>query len=124
LLVAYRTGHTAGRVLYSRDIPKNQQAAARAYRGLMLAAKKARLQQQQQQQQQSPRQRVPPSTATAAGSNELRHLRLPLGTCGNGAGALGAAGGGSSYCPSPSAAGTSARPTASSSGTATVLSDR
>ena len=41
--VAYRVGVTNGRVLYSRDVPKNQQAASRAYRGLALAAKKERL---------------------------------------------------------------------------------
>ena len=41
--IAYRLGATGGRVLYSRDVPKNQQAAARAYRGLALAAKKERL---------------------------------------------------------------------------------
>ena len=41
--IAYRLGVTGGRVLYSRDVPKNQQAASRAYRGLALAAKKERL---------------------------------------------------------------------------------
>ena len=41
--IAYRVGVTNGRVLYSRDVPKNQQAASRAYRGLALAAKKERL---------------------------------------------------------------------------------
>ena len=41
--VAYRVGFTHGRVLYSRDVPKNQSAAGRAFRGLALAAKKERL---------------------------------------------------------------------------------
>ena len=40
-----QVGATGGRVLYSRDVPKNQQAASRAYRGLQLAAKKERMQQ-------------------------------------------------------------------------------
>ena len=41
--IAYRVGATNGRVLYSRDVPKNQHAASRAYHGIALAAKKERL---------------------------------------------------------------------------------
>ena len=41
--VAYSLTTTHGRVLYSRDVPKNQPAASRAYNGLRLAAKKERL---------------------------------------------------------------------------------
>ena len=50
LCVAYHVGATRGRVLYSRDVPKNQQAAARAHRGFLLAAKKERLYMAQQMQ--------------------------------------------------------------------------
>ena len=47
VLVAYRAERCAGRVLYSRDVPINQEAAARAYRGLVLAAKKSIIRQHQ-----------------------------------------------------------------------------
>ena len=49
VLVAYRAERSAGRVLYSRDVPINQEAAARAYRGLVLAAKKSFIRQHQGQ---------------------------------------------------------------------------
>ena len=67
-----QVGATGGRVLYSRDVPKNQQAASRAYRGLQLAAKKERMQQtlhtprrsqQLQQQAQAAQQAQPPLPA-------------------------------------------------------------
>ncbi len=55
--VAYKASASGGRVLYSRDVPKNQQAAERAHRGF------ARAQQEQRRRQQQ--QHAPPGVAGA-----------------------------------------------------------
>ena len=76
--IAYRLGVTGGRVLYSRDVPKNQQAAARAYRGLALAAKKERLMRSPRDEQSttpgSTPRRSPGSGARADGAGAVARV--------------------------------------------------